>query len=445
VVSVLCVAGTRPEIIKMAPVIKALQRYSDVDLTFIHSGQHYDTNMSKVFIKELGLPQPDENIKAGSGSHAEQTAKILTQCEKIYKKYKPDLVLSEGDTNTVLASSLAAIKLGIPYGHVEAGLRCYDRKMPEETNRVIADHNAELCFAPTERNALNLAFEGIPTERIHITGNTIVDACIQNLKTAKTKSKILKKLGITKKENLILLTCHRAENTDNPQRLKNITNAIAKLEEYTIVFPVHPRTKKLLKKHGNWAEFSRKEHIICIDPLGYLDFLLLLSKSRVVLTDSGGVQEEAISLKVPCLTLRYSTERPETVECGANILVNDESEKIIHYTRKIMEDKEFRDKMITTANPYGDGTAGKKIAEICYEKILNGLEYENPVYTKRGAANYSLEDAEKIPDLNNSTTYKLICYFNKEGKPIFPKNSLKPEPKWKTLIRIEGESKNEFS
>jgi len=429
--------GTRPELIKMAPVIKAFQKYSDIDLIFIHSGQHYDENMSNIFIRQLGLPEPNDNISVGSITPGAQIAKIIVECEKFLQKYHPDLVLSEGDTNTVLASSLASIKASIPYGHIEAGLRCYDRKMPEEINRVIADHSAELCFAPTERNALNLAFEGIPPARVFITGNTIVDACIQNLKTAETKSKILENLGISKRESLILLTCHRAENTDNPYRLRNIIGAIKRLEEYTTVFPIHPRTKKVLKKCGIWKEVLRHKHIIYTDPLGYFDFLLLLSRSRVVLTDSGGVQEEAISLKVPCLTLRYSTERPETVECGANILVNDDQEKIIRYTKRIMEDKEFRDKMITTTNPYGNGNAGQKIAQICHEKILNGLEYETPVYIRGGAANYFLENARKL-DSKNPTVYKLICYFNKEGKPIFPKNSLQPEPGWKALVQREG-------
>jgi UDP-N-acetylglucosamine 2-epimerase (non-hydrolysing) len=272
----MAVAGTRPEIIKMAPVIRGLRRFRDIETFFVFSGQHYDEDMSDRFIFELGLPEPVERLEAGSGSHGEQTAKVLVGCERSIRRLKADLVLSEGDTNTALATALASVKLHVPYGHVEAGLRCFDRKMPEEINRVLADHCAALCFAPTERSALNLAFEGVPAHRIFVTGNTIVDACLENLKMARGKSKILDRLGISSGDNFALVTCHRAENTDNRARLTNIVDALTRLVEYRIVFPVHPRAKRFLVKYGLWEKLSECRHIVCTGPLGYFDLLLLL-------------------------------------------------------------------------------------------------------------------------------------------------------------------------
>jgi UDP-N-acetylglucosamine 2-epimerase (non-hydrolysing) len=433
---ILIVAGTRPELIKIAPLIKAFQNYSDLDLVFIHSGQHYSERMSDIFLQELGLPDPDDNIHVGSGSHALQTAKILIGCEPLFQKYKPDLVLSEGDTNTVLASSLAAVKMGIPYGHVEAGLRCYDKKMPEEINRVIADHNAALCFAPTEPSALNLVHEGIPPKRIFITGNTIVDACLENLEKARSRSKIIGELDIAKDDKIILLTCHRAENTDNIERLKNITKAVNQLKKCTVVFPVHPRTQKILMSNHLWEELKRNEWVKCVPPLGYFDFLLLLSKSIVVLTDSGGVQEEAISLKVPCLTLRHSTERPETVKAGANILVDVDVEKIVTYVNNLLSDEDFRKRMIPSENPYGDGHAGEKIARICKDKLHEGLEYETPTYIKNVSRDYLLLDAQNL----KGDKFELICFFDQDGRPVFPSETVKPAPKWKALVFLRGDN-----
>jgi UDP-N-acetylglucosamine 2-epimerase (non-hydrolysing) len=427
------VVGTRPEIIKMAPVMQAFEKYPGVELSFIHSGQHYDELMSDVFLRELGLPEPI-NLGVGSGSHGEQTAKILTGAEKIFQKYKPDLVLSEGDTNTVLASALASVKMHIPYGHVEAGLRCFDKKMPEEINRVLADHCAALCFAPTERAALNLIFEGISPNKVFVTGNTIVDVVSQCLKIANKRLYMLDKLGVSSNEKIILLTLHRAENTDNFDRLQRILSSISKIGNCKVIFPIHPRTRKIIMRSYRLRKYMENSNIVPIEPLGYFDFIFLLSKSQLVLTDSGGVQEEALTLKVPCLTLRYSTERPETVEAGANVLVDDDPNAILKLTKKILEDESFRVKMVSAENPYGDGHAGERIAEICVRKFTAcDLRYEASTFLKSGSGSYLLVDGH--PKIERS---RILCYFNREGKPIFPSGKVHPEHGWKALV-FKGE------
>jgi UDP-N-acetylglucosamine 2-epimerase (non-hydrolysing) len=390
--------------------------------------------MSDIFLQEFKLPEPIK-LNVGSGSPGEQTSKILIRCERIFKELKPDLVLSEGDTNTVLASALASVKMHIPYGHVEAGLRCFDEKMPEEINRVLADHCARLCFAPTERAVLNLIFEGILPNKIFLTGNPIVDAVTQCLEIAKNReSYLLDKLGISSDEKFILLTLHRAENTDNKDRLRRILSGISRISDCKVIFPIHPRTHKIISVSHKLQEYLRSLNIISIDPLGYLDFIFLLSKSQLVLTDSGGVQEEAITLKVPCLTLRYSTERPETIEAGANILVNDDPDMILKLTEKILRDESFRAKIALMKNPYGDGHAGERIAEICIREFISGnLQYHTPTFLNNGSGNYRLIEIGTM--IKKS---KILCYFNREGKPIYPSDDIRPEHGWKALV-LEGD------
>jgi UDP-N-acetylglucosamine 2-epimerase (non-hydrolysing) len=427
------VVGTRPEIIKMAPVIRALQGYPEVDLLFIHSGQHYDKLMSDVFLREFKLPEPI-NLGVRSGSHGEQTAKVLIKCERIFERWRPDLVLSEGDTNTAFASALASVKMHIPYGHVEAGLRCFDEKMPEEVNRVLADHCATLCFAPTERAALNLVFEGIMPSKIFITGNPIVDAVTQCLRIAKTRKSCLDKLGVSHDEKIILLTLHRAENTDNAVRLQKILTGVSKICGGKVIFPMHPRTRKVIEASYKLLEYLKRPNIISIEPLGYFDFIFLLSKSQVVLTDSGGVQEEAITLGVPCLTLRYSTERPETIEARANVLVDDDPDAIFKLTEKILGDKNLRNRMIPTKNPFGDGHAGERIAEICVKKFGSGdLRYHTPIFLKRGSGSYLLAEGGAKKEGT-----RLLCYFTPDGRPVFPSDNVSPERGWKALV-LEGD------
>ncbi len=355
------ILGTRPEIIKMSPVIRACERMNE-DYLIIHTGQHYSYAMDRVFFEELELPAPSFNLDVGSGTHAVQTGAILAGIERVLHEEKPDVVLVQGDTNTVLAGALAASKSyvrsgnrQILVGHVEAGLRSFDRRMPEEINRVLADHISDYLFAPTETARRHLLDEGIGDAKIHVTGNTIVDAVKENLALAKKKVSTLRKLGLSK-QKYFLLTLHRAENVDDRNRLAGILEGLGRIREECdteIVFPVHPRTEKMIQKFGLSTGSIRT-----IEPLGFLEFLELEGHARLVLTDSGGVQEECCILSVPCVTIRDSTERPETVDAGANIIAGYEPGKIVNAARLMMQKGRVWD------NPFGDGHAGERIVKI---------------------------------------------------------------------------------
>lgn len=358
---IVIVLGTRPEIIKMSPIIRELKKMS-IDFIILHTGQHYSYNMDEVFFEQLKLPQANYNLKIGSGTHAEQTGKMLIGIEKILYDEKPDVILVEGDTNTVLAGALAASKLLIKVGHVEAGLRSYDGTMPEEINRVLVDHISEYLFAPTEAAKRNLLREGINEKKIFVTGNTIVDAVYQNLELAKNND-IISKLQIGD-NGYFLVTIHRQENVDNVERLKNIIKGLELVSEKfhkVIIYPMHPRTKKRLQQYDVGIDDHR---IRIIDPMGYLAFLELESKADLILTDSGGVQEEACILKVPCVTLRDNTERPETIEVGANVLAGTNPQSIVEKA-SIMISKERN-----WINPFGDGRASERIVKIIYSSKL---------------------------------------------------------------------------
>lgn len=352
------VLGTRPEIIKMSPVIRECEQ-KGVDYFILHTGQHYSYEMDRTFFEELELPEPKYNLDVGSGTHADQTGKIMSGIEQILMDERPDIVLVQGDTNTVLAGALAASKLHIRVGHVEAGLRSFDRKMPEEINRVVADHISDNLFAPTENAREYLLKEGIEPYKISVTGNTIVDAVFQNLELSKKKSTILENLGLKEKE-YFLVTSHRPENVDSPENLRNIIAALEILHtEYSlpVIFPMHPRTQKMIEQFG--IAKTQMSGIMTIAPVGFLDFLQLESNARLVLTDSGGVQEETCILGVPCVTLRENTERPETIQVGANILAGTTKEKILSSSREMVS------RNVQWTKPYGDGTAGKIIVTIC--------------------------------------------------------------------------------
>ena len=365
------VLGTRPEIIKMASVMDEIKNRSQ-ELLLIHTGQHYDKEMSEQFFIDLKLPVPDYNIHVGSGSHGKQTGKMMDGIEEVILKEKPDIVLVQGDTNAVLAGALVASKLHIPVGHVEAGLRSFDETMPEEINRLGADVCSKFYFVPTEESAINLTMEGISRKRIFITGNTVVDACFRNLKISEARpledyDKSLADIDIDNMDNIVALTMHRAETVDVKERLENVIGALEELSEMNIIFPIHPRTKKMMENFGLFDKLNNMEHVHIIKPVGYLDFLLLLSKSTFILTDSGGLQEEAITLDVPALTLRYNTERPETVTAGGNILVGSDKEVILENARKILDDAEFANKMKSAKNPYGVGEAAKVMLDVILE------------------------------------------------------------------------------
>ncbi len=353
------ILGTRPEIIKMAPVIRECQRRG-LDYGIIHTGQHYSYQMDRIFFEQLELPQPDHNLDAGSGNHGEQTGRILADLEKVLMAERPDVVLVQGDTNTVMAGALAASKLHIKVGHVEAGLRSYDRSMPEEINRVVADHVSDYCFAPTETSKANLLKEGIAEEKIHVTGNTIVDSVYQNLEIAMRKVNILADLGLEPK-GYFLVTAHRQENVDNKERLGEIIRGLEMVKSefgLPVVFPVHPRTRKMVESFG-----FELDGIRAIEPLGFLEFLQLEANARLALTDSGGVQEETCILGVPCVTLRDNTERPETVDVGANVLAGADALRIVERAKRMMlQGGGWK-------NPFGDGKSGKWIIDLIGTKL----------------------------------------------------------------------------
>lgn len=351
------IVGTRPEIIKMAPIIKVLEKRG-ADFFVVHTGQHYSYNMDEVFFKQLELPHANFKLEVSSGSHAEQTAKILTGVEKILKHEKPDVILVEGDTNSVLASALAASKLHIKVGHVEAGLRSGEKQMPEEINRILTDHCSDYLFAPTEVSKINLMCESIDEVKIFITGNTIVDALTQNLEIAKHEATVLQQLSLDSK-NYCLVTIHRQENVDNRERFTSIIEGLGRVGleiDVPIVYPVHPRARKMM------TEFKLNPvNLKMIEPQDYFNFIQLESNARLILTDSGGIQEEACILKVPCVTLRDNTERPETLEIGANSLSGVLPERILEVCQTMLG------KENNWVNPFGDGTSGSRIIDILME------------------------------------------------------------------------------
>ncbi len=369
------ILGTRPEIIKMAPIIDEISK-RDIEQLVIHTGQHYDEEMSDNFFKDLEIPTPDYNIHVGSGTHGKKTGLMMKGIEEVLLEEKPDIVLVQGDTNAVLAGALVASKLHIAIGHVEAGLRSFDMTMPEELNRRVADVATTMYFIPTEQSAINLLAEGFSHKNLFITGNTVVDACFRHLEIAEKRGfedESLAALDIGSLDNILTLTMHRAENVDVKERVVNIIDALKELSDMNIIFPIHPRTKNTLENFGLFDELNNLSHVHIIKPLGYLDFLLLTSKSTLILTDSGGLQEEAITLNVPALTLRYNTERPETVTAGGNILVGSDKDTILENARKVLSDKEFADKMKNAINPYGQGDSAKLTVDAIEDYYNRGL------------------------------------------------------------------------
>jgi len=353
------ILGTRPEIIKLAPIIKILEKNRS-DYFILHTGQHYSNNMDKIFFTDLNLPEPRYNLRIGSGSHAEETGRMLIGIEKILKEESPDVVLLQGDTNTTLAGALAASKLHIRLGHVESGLRSFDRTMPEEINRIVADHLSNYLFAPTEKASKNLIREGIVPTSIFITGNTIVDSIYANMEYIMNRDID----WLTGSKPYLLLTLHREENVDNSERLGNIFKALSLVHSkfgIKIIYPMHPRTQKRVREN----KLSIPEGINVTEPLDYFTFLKLESQARLVLTDSGGVQEEACILRVPCVTLRDNTERPETVDVGANVLAGTEPASILEKVKLMLEVKG------NWSNPFGDGRASYRIIQILNQLMRN--------------------------------------------------------------------------
>lgn len=346
------VLGTRPEIIKMSPIIRELQ-LRKIDFLLLHTGQHYSYNMDLAFFEQLGLPAPDRNLHSGSGTHAEETARILEGVERFIEKEKPGSVLVEGDTNTVLAGSLAASKGRVLLGHVEAGLRSGDRRMPEEINRIVADHVSDILFAPTYIARENLQREGINERSIHTTGNTIVDAIKHDIPLA-NKAQLAIDVPTS---GYLLLTLHRQENVDDRGRLKRVLGAISSTSSrlgIPLLYPIHPRTRKRIAQFG----LKLGDSIKAVPPQGYFEFLKLMQGAGLVLTDSGGVQEETCILKVPCVTIRDNTERPETIKAGSNVLTSAEPARMLAAAKEMMARKR------SWTSPFGDGNAGRRIINI---------------------------------------------------------------------------------
>ena len=335
---------------KVAPVLSALKARKNTVQTLIHTGQHYDVNMSDVFFQQLGIPAPDVNLAVGSGSHAKQTAEIMTRLEPVVLERKPDLVLVYGDVNSTVATVLVCAKLGVRVGHVEAGLRSFDRTMPEEVNRLVTDQLADLLFTPSEDGDENLKREGIPAEKIFLVGNVMIDSLVRLLPAAQ-KTKIE---GLP--ERYALVTLHRPANVDDSVTLKGILESLLEVNrDLAVVFPAHPRTRQRIADFG-----LNPGQLRVLDPLAYVDFLGLQSRATVVITDSGGIQEESTYLGIPCLTVRENTERPITVSMGTNVLVGRDPEKLRAELSRVLSGKAKKG----TVPPLWDGRAGERIADI---------------------------------------------------------------------------------
>ena len=423
---VMVVAGTRPEVIKLAPVFKWFDRLG-VEYVFVWSGQHYDYELSRIFFDQLRIPDPNENLNVGSGTHAEQTAGVMMGLERLIEKYSPSVVVSEGDTNTVVASSLAALKCLVPFAHVEAGLRSWNMCMPEEVNRKIADTVATLHFAPTELAAVNLFFEGVSSQCVHVTGNTIVDMVSEYAGLARKRGEeLLSDLGLGK-YCYILVTVHRAENTEDPQRLRDIVMALEELSQYyDVVFPMHPHAEKRLMELGL---IRHLQHVRIVKPMGYLEFLGVLAHARVALTDSGGVQEEAFTLKVPAVILRYNTERPETTMFNVNVLAGADKDRIVKLALMQAERAE-EIRRLCFENPLGDGSAGRRIVEILKEVVENGLAIKEPDLRETPAIEYRLLEKG---GLQSPSLFDLLVAFNRDGRPVLPKRGSS-----RFLARVKG-------
>ena len=362
---IVTIIGARPQFIKAAPVSRAIAEHNHLTEIIIHTGQHFDADMSDVFFIELNIPKPDYNLGINSASHGAMTGRMLEKIEEILIKEKADWVLVYGDTNSTLAGALAAVKLHIPIAHVEAGLRSFNREMPEEHNRVLTDHCADILFCPTQNAVDNLQAEGIInldnttphssrlTPHVHLVGDTMYDAVLQFSEIARRQSTILEDLKIKPKEYL-LATVHRPSNTDIPENLQNIISAFLEINE-PIIFPVHPRTKKILESFSP-SLLTPYSSLKMIPPVGYLDMLTLEQNAKAILTDSGGMQKEAYFFGVPCVTLRSETEWVETVEAGWNVVVGADGTRIVDAVRSFKTDK-------PRPELYGDGQTAEKIVQ----------------------------------------------------------------------------------
>ena len=358
------VVGARPNFMKIAPIHRIMKASECIDPVLVHTGQHYDASMSKIFFHDLGLPEPDVYLGVGSGSHAQQTGAIMIGLENIFEELTPDLVLVVGDVNSTLAAALVAAKMHIPVAHVEAGLRSFDRDMPEEINRTATDAIADFLFVTEESGRKNLIQEGVAHSKIHFVGNVMIDSLLSHLKTA-NQAKILDRLKLNH-QSYALLTLHRPSNVDNRETFLNILDALAQIEQkIPIIFPIHPRSRKMIDKFQFGERIKKTRNFKLIDPLGYLDFLHLMKHAKFVLSDSGGIQEETTVLGIPCLTLRNNTERPVTVELGTNVMVGADTGLIVSESLKILKGQAKKGQI----PPRWDGNSAQRIVDILARKL----------------------------------------------------------------------------
>lgn len=353
---ILHVVGARPNFMKVAPVLAALSSKSRVTQTLVHTGQHYDQNMSEIFFQQLGIPKSDINLEVGSASHAVQTAQIMLRFEEVVQEHKPDWVLVYGDVNSTVAAALVCTKLWIPVAHVEAGLRSGDRRMPEEINRLMTDQLASLLFTPSMDGDKNLKREGITEDRIRFVGNVMIDTLVRLL--PRTEQAELPTLP----DNYALVTLHRPSNVDEPNMLRQIIEALTRISQHLpVLFPIHPRTRKYLAEYN--IAIPADSQFQLLDPVGYIEFLALQRNAKVVITDSGGIQEETTYLGVPCLTIRENTERPITITMGTNVLIGQDMARLETEVHNILNGHAKQSQI----PPLWDGKAGERIADIMLE------------------------------------------------------------------------------
>ena len=365
-IKICLIAGARPNFMKIAPLMREMRTYPEIQPFLVHTGQHYDQKMSKLFFEELQIPKPDIDLGVGSASHASQTAQIMIAFEQILLQERPDLVVVVGDVNSTIGCALPAVKLQVPVAHVEAGLRSFDKSMPEEINRILTDAISDYLFVTELSGKANLLREGISEDTIYFVGNVMIDTLLAN-KARAEQSVILDTLGLEERE-YALLTLHRPSNVDVRQTFLRIVDALEEIQKkHTIIFPVHPRTQRRIQEFGFQQRVESMPNLHIIEPLGYLDFLKLMAKSAFVLTDSGGIQEETTILSVPCITLRENTERPITMTEGTNILVGTDTGRIIEASSTVLS------RHVHTSNmpQLWDGHAAQRIVTILREKFYD--------------------------------------------------------------------------
>jgi UDP-N-acetylglucosamine 2-epimerase (non-hydrolysing) len=388
---IVVIAGARPNFVKISPLLRAMRRRPDITPVLVHTGQHYDAQLSDQFFTDLGIEAPAYNLEVGSGSHAIQTAEVMKRLEPVLGTEHPDRLMVVGDVNSTIAAALVAVKLGIPVDHVEAGLRSFDRTMPEEINRILTDAIADQLFVSERSGVDNLLHEGIPAERIHLVGNVMIDA-LEACRPRWEQAPVLRRLGIEPTQPYALVTLHRPSNVDNPETLRRIVDALETVSrELTLLWPVHPRTKQALQRdprvqgrrvtqEGNGAI---PHGLLALDPLGYLDCLAVMSRARLVLTDSGGIQEETTVLGIPCLTLRSNTERPVTLTHGTNRLIGTNPEAIVSMALQALNESARS----SDRPPLWDGLASERIIE-----KLDGRRLRNsadPMAVREAASTFS--------------------------------------------------------